>query len=275
MEPRGIFISYRREQTAAHAGRLYDRLCDNFGEQAVFMDVDSIGPGLDFARVLDEAVSSCAVMVVVIGPGWAEVADQRGRRLDDPSDYVRQEIETGLRREIRVVPVLVHGAALPQPQELPEGLRPLARRQAFPLPDDSFRSQAQELVERLRPLVSPGAVAGPQGAEPAWTVELVDKSARQRVLRVRLTNAQHLVTYSVNWTSAALQVDEVEVVRKDYYSGQKKGRAYHELPFQLADGDRTRPCAFTALYKKSVVVHIARAVLTVDGQLLYDEDPET
>jgi TIR domain len=93
MEPRGIFISYRREQNAAHAGRLYDRLSDAFGEQATFMDVDSIGLGLDFARVLDEAVSSCSVMLVLIGPGWAQLAEHGGRRLDDPDDYVRQEVE--------------------------------------------------------------------------------------------------------------------------------------------------------------------------------------
>jgi TIR domain len=157
MEPQGIFISYRREQTAAHAGRLYDRLSEAFGEDVVFMDVDSIGVGLDFTRVLDEAVSSCNVMLVVIGPGWAEIADQRGRRLDDPTDFVRQELEAGLRREIRVVPVLVHGAALPPPEELPEVLRPLVRRQAFLLPDESFRSQAQVLVEQLRQVVVPPA----------------------------------------------------------------------------------------------------------------------
>jgi hypothetical protein len=182
MEPQGIFISYRREQNAAHAGRLYDRLSEAFGEQAVFMDVDSIGLGLDFARVLDQAVSSCAVMLVLIGPGWAGIADQRGRRLDDPGDYVRQEVETGLRREIRVVPVLVHGAVLPQLEELPEGLRPLARRQAFPLPDESFRSQAQVLVERLRPVVTPTAAGTLLGPAPAWTAQLVDKSA-QALLR--------------------------------------------------------------------------------------------
>jgi hypothetical protein len=271
MKPQGIFISYRREHNAAHAGRLYDRLSDAFGEQAVFMDVDSIGLGLDFARVLDEAVASCSVMLVLVGPGWAQLADQRGRRLDDPSDYVRQEVETGLRREIRVVPVLVRGAALPVPEELPEGLRPLARRQAFPLPDEAFRSQAQVLVERLRPLVSPGAVAAPWGAEPAWTAELVNTSARQRVLRVRLTRAQHLVTYTAQLTGATLQVDEAVVVRRALPSGKEKGRQYFELPFQLPDGGSSRPCTFTAYSRKSVVLQIARAVLTVDGQVLYDE----
>lgn len=275
MEPQGIFIGYRREQTAAHVGRLYDRLSDAFGEQAVFMDVDSIGLGLDFARVLDEAVSSCAVMLVLIGPGWAEVTDQQGRRLEDPDDYVRQEIEAGLRRDIRVVPVLVRGGALPGPEELPEALRPLARRQAFPLPDESFRSQAQVLVEPLRPVLAPTAVTTPQEPEPGWTVELVDKSARQRVLRVRLTHAQHLVTYTAQWTGATLHVDEAVVVRRNLPAGKEKGRQYFELPFQLADGDNTRLCTFTAYSRKSVILQIARAVLTVDGQLLYDEAPKT
>lgn len=152
-EPHGIFLCYRREQTAAHAGRIYDRLSDAFGEHAVFMDVDSIGLGLDFGRVLDDAVASCGVMLVLIGPHWAEIGDEQGPRLDDPGDYVRQEIEAGLRREVRVVPVLLSGAALPRPEELPEGLRPLVRRQAFRLPDESFRSQAEVLVDRAREAV--------------------------------------------------------------------------------------------------------------------------
>ena len=265
MEPQGIFISYRREQTAAHAGRLYDRLSDAFGEQAVFMDVDSIGLGLDFARVLDEAVASCAVMLVLIGPGWTEVADQRGRRLDDPGDYVRQEIETGLRREIRVVPVLVHGAALPRPEELPEGLRPLARRQAFPMPDESFRSQAQVLVERLRPVVDPGAVATPREPEPAWTAEVMNKSFWQLALQVRLTHAQHLITYSINVFASTLQVDGVGVWRGSE-PGEKMGKPCDEIPFQLSDGDAVRQCTLLVYFP----VQKARAALTVDGRLLYD-----
>jgi TIR domain len=135
-EPQRIFISYRREQTAAHAGRIFDRLTAAFGEQAVFMDVDSIGVGMDFTRALEDAVSSCAVMLVLIGPGWAEIAGRQGGRLDDPDDYVRQEIEAGLARDIRVIPVLLSGAVLPRPEELPEGLRPLVRRQTFSLPDE-------------------------------------------------------------------------------------------------------------------------------------------
>jgi TIR domain/WD domain, G-beta repeat len=166
-EPQRIFISYRREQTAAHAGRIFDRLTAAFGEQAVFMDVDSIGVGMDFTRALEDAVSSCAVMLVLIGPGWAEIAGRQGGRLDDPDDYVRQEIEAGLARDIRVIPVLLSGAVLPRPEELPEGLRPLVRRQTFSLPDEAFGSLVHVLVERLSPMVAPGRAETGRGERTA------------------------------------------------------------------------------------------------------------
>lgn len=274
IQPQGIFISYRREQTAAHAGRIYDRLCDAFGEQAVFMDVDSIGLGLDFARVLDEAVSSCNVMLVLIGPGWAEIADQRGRRLDDPTDYVRQELQAALRREIPVIPVLVRGATLPRPEELPEGLRPLVRRQAFPVPDETFRSQAQVLVERLRPMMARAPAGSPQAHGSSWTVELISKTPPQRVFRVHLAHEHHLVTYNYGWLSSTLVVDDVIVVRKVSLTGDGKAKPHVEIPFQLSDGDVERPCTFSAYYAPPRL-RIKRALLRVDGRLLYDEDPKT
>jgi hypothetical protein len=165
--------------------------------------------------------------------------------------------------------VLVSGAALPPPEELPEGLRPLARRQAFPLPDESFRSQAQVLVERLRPVVAPATPGTPRGPEPAWSVELVDTSARQRVLRVRLTHAQYLVTCNYGFWSVTLLVDDVVVARKSWKEGTaERGTANFELQFQLSDGDATRPCTFLV---SGGLYWITRAVLTVDGRLLYDE----
>jgi hypothetical protein len=275
IQPQGIFISYRREQTAAHAGRIYDRLCDAFGERAVFMDVDSIGLGLDFARILDEAVSSCNVMLALIGPGWAEIADQQGRRLDDPTDYVRQELQAALRREIPVVPVLVHGAALPRPEELPEVLRPLLRRQAFPMPDETFRSQAQVLVERLRPLLTHVTPATQREPEPSWTVELLSKSPKQRVFRVYLTHAKHLVTYSPGFLDFKLYVDDVLVGRKYRGTITKEKRLIYEFQFQLSDGDAERRSTFSAHYDPASSrsgLRIMRALLTIDGRLLYDED---
>jgi hypothetical protein len=107
----------------------------------------------------------------------------------------------------------------------------------------------------------------PQGPEPNWTAELIGKSFRQRVLRVRLTQEQHRVTYSVNVRSATLQVDDVEVVRRYSTTGTKDEPAV-EIPFELSDGDAVRHCTFMAYYG---AVWIERAVLTVDGRLLYDE----
>src|ERR1700747_1122745 len=108
----GIFVSYRRQDSSHLAGRLYDHLADRFGEGQVFMDVDTIEPGLDFAEEVTRAVAACQVLVAVIGPAWLTAADGRGRRrLDDPDDFVRLEIETALVRGVRVIPVLAQGAA--------------------------------------------------------------------------------------------------------------------------------------------------------------------
>ena len=267
-QPHGIFISYRREQAAAHAGRIYDRLCDAFGQDAVFMDVGSIGLGLDFGRVLDDAVSSCVVMLVLIGPRWAEIGDERGRRLDDPNDFVRQEVEAGLRREIPVVPVLVSSAALPRSDELPEGMRPLVGRQALRLVDETFRSQAEALVEELRPLVAPGSLDTPLEPEPSWTAELIDKSHRHRVLRVRLTCSEHVVAYKVGALSASLRVDNFEIARKFKLTAEKEGDPDVEIEFELDDGDASRSSTFQAYY---ATWSITRAALSVQGRTLYDE----
>jgi hypothetical protein len=101
----GVFISYRRQDTPHLAGRLYDRLQEHFGQERVFMDVDSIEPGLDFGRVIEDAVSSSAVMLVLIGDKWLTTTDPRGlQRLDNPDDYIRLEVEAALGHDIRVIP---------------------------------------------------------------------------------------------------------------------------------------------------------------------------
>src|SRR5215469_5606905 len=128
----GIFISYRRQESSHLAGRLYDRLADRFGEGQVFIDVDAIEPGVDFAEAIRRAVAACQVLVTVIGPNWLTATDQRGgRRLDDPDDLVRLEIEAALARGVRVIPILVAGAVMPGRQDLPESLAGLARRNAL------------------------------------------------------------------------------------------------------------------------------------------------
>jgi TIR domain len=143
----GVFISYRRQDTPHLAGRLYDRLGEHFGQERVFMDVDSIEPGLDFGEVIKKAVSSSAVMLVLIGDKWLTTTDPRGRqRLDNPDDYVRLELEAALAREMRVIPVLVEGAAMPGTQELPASVAGLARRNALEVSHGRFSADAERLV---------------------------------------------------------------------------------------------------------------------------------
>jgi len=145
-----IFISYRRDDSAAHAGRLYDWLAGHFGQSQVFMDVDAIQPGLDFVKVVQEAVSVCDGLVAVIGSGWLQVSDAGGaRRLDDPTDLVRLEIATALERGIPVIPVLVQGARMPREADLPIGLTDLAYRNALEVSDARFRADVERLVEAL------------------------------------------------------------------------------------------------------------------------------
>jgi WD40 repeat protein/tetratricopeptide (TPR) repeat protein len=153
----GIFISYRREEMAGQAGRLYDRLSGRFGAGRVFMDVDSIDPGVDFTTAITEAISGCDILLALIGREWLTVTDAGGRRrLDDPDDLVRVEIETALRRGIRVVPVRVEGAVLPQASDLPPSLRPLVRLQALMISHAGFAAEVSHLIAAVDGLLGPG-----------------------------------------------------------------------------------------------------------------------
>jgi TIR domain len=158
----GIFVSYRRQESSGITGRLYDRLATRFGHDQVFMDVDKIAPGADFAEVIDQAVSSCAVLLAIIGPGWLTATDEDGRqRLDNPDDLVRVEIRTALERNILVIPILVEGAVMPSPKRLPEGLVGLARRNARSVRHENFGSDADRLLAAIERVLAtaPGTAA--------------------------------------------------------------------------------------------------------------------
>jgi formylglycine-generating enzyme required for sulfatase activity len=174
-----IFISYRREDAAGHVGRLYDNLSTHFSPQQIFMDVDHIAPGDDFVKAIEDAVGSCDVLIAVIGKGWLNSMKGDSRRLDSPTDFVRLEISAALKRNIRVIPVLVNGAVMPSPQELPASMAELTRRQAQELGDgyrwksdierlvailtklfaDRQRNALQELVGRINRRVLAAAIA--------------------------------------------------------------------------------------------------------------------
>jgi outer membrane protein assembly factor BamB len=154
--PGRIFLSYRREETQHLAGRLADRLVEHFGESQVFMDIDSIPPGVDFAEAIQRAVSGCDVLLALIGREWTTLVDEQGRRrIDDPDDFVVLEIRAALDRKIPVIPVLADGAAIPQRRELPKELEQLSRRNAARLDAVSFRPDVGWLLEQLERMLSP------------------------------------------------------------------------------------------------------------------------
>lgn len=142
-----IFISYRRADSAGHAGRLYDSLCSHFGADRVFMDVDDIHPGEDFVQILDETERSCSALMVVIGKSWL------GPRLNEAQDFVRREIAGGLRANLRVFPVLVQGAKMPEEGELPAEIAALAHVQAIEIRDERFRQDSTDLIAALDKVV--------------------------------------------------------------------------------------------------------------------------
>jgi hypothetical protein len=146
-----IFISYRRGDDPGHTGRLFDRLQTVFEPQQLFLDVDDIALGLDFVETLNQRVSECDVLLAIIGKGWIDARDKKGhRRLDDPEDFVRIEIASALSQNKRVIPVLVGDATMPAPNELPETIRAIARRNAIRLTHERFHADTQGLIKALQ-----------------------------------------------------------------------------------------------------------------------------
>ncbi|MPV36543.1 TIR domain-containing protein [Georgenia subflava] len=151
-----VFLSYRREDTKHVAGRLGDRLTQRFDD--VFMDIDTLEPGVDFAAAIRRAVGECDVLLALIGENWVDAVDDQGaRRLDDPDDWIVQEIKVALDRNIRVVPVLVDSVPMPRRSELPEVLTPLADRHAAALRYESFDSDAESLITAVERALAPPA----------------------------------------------------------------------------------------------------------------------
>lgn len=150
----GIFISYRRHDSAGHAGRLFDCLAARFGGERVFMDVDGIAPGADFWQRIREVLDGCAVVLVVIGDEWLTTPEAGHSRLQDPGDFVRQEIAAALERSVTTIPVRVNGANMPAEHELPGEIAGLCRLNAIELSDTRWRYDLQRLeaaIERAMP----------------------------------------------------------------------------------------------------------------------------
>jgi TIR domain len=144
------FISYRREDTPGEAGRLADHLRTRVGQDQVFIDVDDIRAGEDFPSVIERELAECEAAFVLIGPAWLTSVDAAGRRrLEDPDDFVRLEVEAALRRDVRVVPVLVRNATMPKAEALPSEMRRLSVRQAFALSSSHFLGDIDRLLDSI------------------------------------------------------------------------------------------------------------------------------
>ena len=166
-----VFVSYRRDDAAAHAGRLYDALAASFGAGNVFMDVDAIGLGSDYRETIDGALESCDAAIALIGRGWLPAVDDEGRRrLDDPTDVLRMELEQALTHDLVVIPALVGGAALPDEEDLPASLAPLVRRQGIELRDSTWRDDVGRLLRRLETITSPPEEERAPGRHRRWVV---------------------------------------------------------------------------------------------------------
>jgi TIR domain-containing protein len=160
----GIFISYRREDTQGEASHVFENLGRHFGIDRVFMDVTSLAYGRDFRTEIESAVSACDVLIAMIGKNWLGVTDGSGkRRLDNANDFVGLETRVALRRNIPVIPVLVQGATMPRPEQLPGDLEMLAWRHAFELRHNRWDVDVAELVRALEQIVPPN----PLGPTPA------------------------------------------------------------------------------------------------------------
>jgi len=170
---RAIFISYRRDDTEGEAGRLFDDLTRTFGENSVFMDVAGINPGIDFRKAIDDNVASCGVLLAMIGPTWATIANSSGtRRLEDPNDFVRLEIASALAREIAVIPVLVHDAKMPHPDQLPDNLKDLAYRNSVEITHARWNSDVQLLTNALGQYVAASSKTSDEPVHATVTVQL-------------------------------------------------------------------------------------------------------
>lgn len=170
---RNIFISYRVQDTAGETGRLVDALKERFDEKQIFIDIEKIEPGLDFSQVISRSLDACDVMLAIIGPNW--LGAQPGSdtlRIQSPQDWVRQEISTALKRNIRVIPVLVDGAAMPPAGQLPDDLKPLLMRQAYEVSNKRWKYDTGQLMDFLEKSVGIPAksrqVPAPPVARKSW-----------------------------------------------------------------------------------------------------------
>lgn len=232
-----IFINYRRQDSEGYVGRVYDHLTQYFERDDVFMDVDDIKPGADFVAVLEEAVASCGVFLAVIGPQWLAAEDSSGeRRLDRWDDFVHIEIASALSQKKLVIPVLVGGAKMPSPKELPEDLALLARRNAVEISHQRFKYDMQRLVGAIKDAIPANASFKP----PSTSEVVLRKDAALKTIHAELVNATASPLYAYRTENHLFPVPgEGSADANIMFIGESPGRyeAAEGRPFVGPSGD--------------------------------------
>jgi hypothetical protein len=249
----GVFLSYRRADAAPYARLLQFQLRERFPDARVFMDLDSIEPGLDFAEVVREAVDSCAVLVALIGRQWATLADEEGhRRLDNPDDYVRFEIQAALERGVRVIPVLVDGARPLRQQQLPAELHKLARLNALELSYGRYEYDAGRLLDLIQQVLAAASGTG--------TVHQPQKGPKDRARAARLIADAERIAQSITFDSTRAYA-LAEVAKAVAATDPDHTERIAQL---ITDAERIAHSITDEYLKHITLTGLAKAVATID-----------
>jgi len=258
-----IFINYRRGDEPGFTQALLGRLEQAFPADRLFIDVDNIPPGEDFVRMLEAQVAQCDALLAVIGHGWLNATDEHGsRRLDDPNDFVRIEIESALKQGKRVIPVLVHEARMPRPDELPEAIRPLATRNAVRLTHERFRADTQGLVKALQ-----------QTFEEADALRQADvEAARHGQGEEERRRAEHAANERANAHRAAMASDDPAVLRS-FIDSYSEGSDSDHVRARLG---RLEPTPrWSASRRASVALGVLAVIMVAGAVLLWVKNTST
>jgi hypothetical protein len=262
---RGVFLSYRREDAAPYARMLKTDLSERISDTRVFMDLDSIEAGVDFAEVIRDAIESSAVLVALIGRQWAVLSDKEGRRrLDDPDDYVRLEIHTALERNIKVIPVLVDGARPLRQEQLPAELHKLGRLNALELSNDRYQYDRDRLVTLIQRVLAGESSRGTGHQPPSSDTDasIVARRGRQQPDGIPHDEAAQ---------------EHVEPVRSDRIQATRVLAEAERIAYSITD-EASRAAALAAVAKALKATDPDRAVrLTADAediaQSITDQSP--
>jgi hypothetical protein len=210
-----IFISYRRQDSAYLAATLSDKLQQHFGPNSVFLDVDNIPLGVDFREYIGNAVGQCDVLLVIIGDEWMGPTDSQGkRRIDDPSDYMRVEIESALKRNIPVIPVLIEEATMPAPADLPPAIESIAFRNAAEIrAGRDLRQHIDQLIRGLETIIKTSPPAAKE--ETKSDDEIANDNVSASAMANKLLQARKERISRLAGDYSAL-VKEIQLALKDF-----------------------------------------------------------